>query len=88
MCIEGVRGDSLFSAQHIVCYLFDLLIILLFAAFVRSEFLIVGCLRLIPTRAKKFYLQLLSSVLDKKILSQGIHTQLHPKWFIMMIISI
>ena len=71
MCSEG---KFFFNAHHSVCYLFDILIRPLYAAFVLREFLIEGCLRLICTRANEFYPWLLFSLLDKKFLSQGIHT--------------
>lgn len=72
MCVWG-EGRFSFSAHHDVCCLADILIRLLFAAFVLREFLIEGCLGLIPTRASEFYSRL-SSFLDKKFLSQGVHT--------------
>lgn len=68
------EGRFFFNAHHSVYYLFDRLIRPLFAAFVLREFLIEGCLGLICTRANEFYPWLLSSLLDKKFLSQGIRT--------------
>ena len=73
VCVCG-EGRSSFKAHHLVCYLSDILIRTIFAAFVLREIIIEGCLGLIRTRANKCYPWLLSSLSSKRVLSQGSHT--------------
>lgn len=72
---EALTTEKLARATpYFSFYLSDILNRPLFATFVLRKILIEDYLWLIPTRVSKFYPRLLSSLLDKNILSQGSHT--------------